>query len=234
MEALALVAAALVAGAVGLVPLIRRGRAGTHRLLDRTARRRIERRVAEISSPPPAIPAPAKATDNPRGPGTGAIQSRRLLWRDTSAVLTVLGAGLIVVLVLTGGQGSTGSVLEATATPQSGQAALPASPRASSTSAATASPILRAVDPTATRAPGPSVAAATEGPSATSDRMGVLTPCRGQPDCYIYEVRRGDNVVSIANWFGIPYATVLALNPQIRDPRYIHAGDRIRLPTPRR
>jgi LysM repeat protein len=61
-----------------------------------------------------------------------------------------------------------------------------------------------------------------------------LKPCPGTKNCWIYTVRSGDNLRSIANYFGHPYQTVLDWNPGIKDPTSIRAGDKVRMPPPTR
>ena len=123
-----------------------------------------------------------------------------------------------------------------------------ASPRAtevalaSPTAAATAEPTSTSTPtPTAAASPSPSPAATpaptpapTPTPTSTSDRYALLEPCPSSPDCYVYEIRAGDNLRSIANYFGVPYDTVLEMNPQIGDPATIQPGDEIHLPPPTR
>ncbi|MBA2380934.1 MAG: LysM peptidoglycan-binding domain-containing protein [Chloroflexi bacterium] len=79
--------------------------------------------------------------------------------------------------------------------------------------------------PTATPAPTPT-------PRPTSDRYALLTKCPSTNDCWIYVIRSGDNLRSIANYFGVSYDRMIAMNPGMRTP--IHAGDRLRIPTPTR
>lgn len=76
--------------------------------------------------------------------------------------------------------------------------------------------------PTPTSSPAPSVTPAptpeptvveTPSPAASSDRYALLTACPDKPDCWIYRIRSGDNLFSIAKYFGVPLATVKALNP---------------------
>lgn len=106
-------------------------------------------------------------------------------------------------------------------------ASLPPSASASATPVASPKPA-----PTPTATPAPATPVPT--PGATSDRYQLLTPCPGTPNCWIYVVRSGDNLRSIANYFGVSYETVLDMNPQIHDPATIRAGDEIRLPPPTR
>jgi hypothetical protein len=79
------------------------------------------------------------------------------------------------------------------------------------------------------RTPAPTVAP-TQAP--TSDRFAVLSRCPATPDCWIYVIRSGDNLFSIAHWFGVDYDRMRAMNPDLRVP--IHAGDQLRIPTPTR
>jgi hypothetical protein len=199
----------------------------------------------------------ATATGVPRSP---AMTPRRRLVRDSSAVLVFFGV-VVVVVGMAGFPFPTGAVLQATSRPEANAVnpgasgvvddAIPtrASPSAAIlTPSSRVTPAARTVEPSPTPArgprpqpsptprptPKPTPAPPTPGPRPTSDRFAVLTRCPDRRDCYIYVVRRGDNLASIANWFGIPFPTVLELNPRLNDPGTVHAGDRIRLPTPRR
>jgi LysM repeat protein len=234
--------------------------------LDRSARRRIARRVADVTGDRARARTAPETTDAVAAvPGSNVRHMadfepppagpRFRLGRDTSAVLMVVGFVLMVFLILDR-PGPAGSVLQATATPQpgavqnapgpsAGQSGAPTTPATSTpTSSSGPGATVRASqapaqlsptpNPSVRPTPEPTTPRPTASPRATSDRFAVLTPCPGTSGCYVYVVRRGDNLVSIANWFGIPLETVLRLNPQISDPTTVVAGDRITLPTPRR
>lgn len=94
--------------------------------------------------------------------------------------------------------------------------------------------------PTTTPAPTPQPTP-TAAPTATdeptprpsSDRYDLLKPCPDKPDCYIYRIRSGDNLFSIAKYFGVPLKTVRALNPWT-ETESLRAGKQLILPPPTR
>ena len=108
-----------------------------------------------------------------------------------------------------------------------------ASPSPSPTTSPTPAPTSTATPtPTATPSPPTATPRPTPKPTATSDRFALLTKCPSTPDCWIYVIRSGDNLQSIANWFGVSYSRMLDMNPGLTIP--IHAGDHLRIPTPTR
>jgi LysM repeat protein len=82
------------------------------------------------------------------------------------------------------------------------------------------------VAPTASPSEAPS-------PNASSDRYALLSPCPDAPHCWIYVTRSGDNLVSIAGYFGVPLAEVYERNPWTETEQLV-AGRELRLPPPTR
>ena len=67
----------------------------------------------------------------------------------------------------------------------------------------------------------------------TSDRYKLLKACPNTADCWIYTVRSGDNLSSIANYFGRSLRTIYALNPKYPGTA-LRVGAQIRMPPPTR
>ena len=73
----------------------------------------------------------------------------------------------------------------------------------------------------------------TPGSIPSASRLALLTPCPDQIGCYVYVIRNGDALWSIANWFGVPLATVKSWNPWVLTAG-VHAGNKLKIPTPTR
>jgi hypothetical protein len=117
-----------------------------------------------------------------------------------------------------------------------------ASPSPSPSAVPTASPT-----PSPTPAPTPTLAptvaptvAPTTAPTPrptkkpTSDRYKLLVACPDRPNCWIYTTRSGDNLYSIAHYFGISQSTIYAWNPRYANGAHLRVGDKIRMPPPTR
>ena len=209
-------------------------------------RRAAERAAAALPGPAPwaaAADADATSDDRPRG----RRPSARAVPLPTAIAGVVLVLALVAAFAFTAARGG----IDLAAAPAGTASPSPTVPAAAVESwaptpgptaatpgpAATSSP---ASSPTASptpvsTAPATAVPSASPSPAATTPadpRYAGLKPCPGRPDCFLYVVRRGDTLSSIAAAFGIPLRTIRALNPEIVNPSVIHVGQRIRIPGP--
>jgi LysM domain len=157
--------------------------------------------------------------------------------------------GLSVALASANPVGSNVAVVAAASfivdPPRSARPSLIESPPATDPPSAAPTPtpsVEPSVEPTATQAPTSSpdptptstpVATEPPTPRPSSNRFEVLTACPSTPDCWVYVVRPGDNLVSIAHYFGVSLDAVYAMNPWTRTTG-LRAGQQLRLPTPTR
>jgi LysM repeat protein len=149
-------------------------------------------------------------------------------------VMTISASAAFVMarggLVLSGDVASP-SPIAAVSTPSPSVVATPAAVASASPSIASPSSFPSA-SPSVT--PAPSVTAQpTPSATPTSDRYKLLKPCPNTPKCWIYTVRHGDNVFSIAHYFGVSTDSIYARNPWLRQTG-LRAGQQLRLPPPTR
>ena len=62
--------------------------------------------------------------------------------------------------------------------------------------------------------------------------MKLLTSCPDKAKCYVYRIRSGDNLYSIANFFGVPFSTIKAWNAWTDNG--LKVGRELRIPPPTR
>jgi hypothetical protein len=171
-------------------------------------------------------------------------------------LVLVLSAGLSLGFVLRrGGFDLSGFAAPSAAAPRSTTAAVAPSSPAEGASPGVTSPspeltLAPSVAPSLVPSPSPSPSAsqapsltpdvtptpATSGtpmpnPTGSASRMKLLTACPGVNNCYIYKIGAYGTLVDIANFFGVSVKSIYAMNPGL-NPRFLHHGDPVRIPTP--
>lgn len=173
----------------------------------------------------------------PRPGSTGVLLSPAIL-----AALVVLATSFALSVGFVVANGGMELAAVATASPQAAVASPEpsASPASPSAPAETAAPTPSSSVEAATAAPSPpptptptSKPSPTPTPRPSSDRYALLEPCPDAPDCWIYTVRQGDNLTSIANYFGVSLDAVYERNPWA-ETEQLRPGQELRLPPPTR
>lgn len=103
----------VVAGSAVVLLILSRIPDASDQTLDRTSRERIDERITELFGPGELRDSPGVEPGRPTF-RLGRADPRLRLWRDTSAILMVVGIAIIVV-VLVNGRPPAGAMLEATA-----------------------------------------------------------------------------------------------------------------------
>jgi hypothetical protein len=165
-------------------------------------------------------------------------RSSRTLTPAVVAALVVLAASFALSVAFVLANGGLDLPAAAQRSPESSAAVVPTSPDTAAPS--TQPSVLASPSPAASAAPAsleptPSASAepATPGPHPSSDRYDLLTPCPSTLDCWVYVVRQGDNLVSIARYFGVPLKVVQERNPWTNTTPLV-AGQKLLLPPPTR
>ncbi|MGZ9276110.1 MAG: LysM peptidoglycan-binding domain-containing protein [Candidatus Limnocylindrales bacterium] len=179
-------------------------------------------------------------------------EAARPVVRPRSSLSPAVIASLLVVIIAfsasvafvvgRGGIALQAVVPDASASPSSVAAASPSiAPTASGSTQPSATPtptVSPTAEPTPTPTPTPKptpspTATATATPRPTSNRYELLTACPNTPRCWIYRVRSGDNLFSIANYFGVSLDSIYDRNPWLRNTG-LRQGQELRLPPPTR
>jgi hypothetical protein len=188
------------------------------------------RGAVDVVGVPYAVALPAVASV-PR-----AVSSIRSLSPATGGSLVLLAAAFVLSVAFVVANGGivlraapslppAGNVLGEAETPVPTAVVTPApTPTPSPIPTPTATPIPTPI-PTPTAAPTPT-------PPPRSARYDLLTQCPDAPNCWIYVVRSGDNLSSIARYFGVPLKTVQNMNPWLKNG--LKVGRELRIPPPTR
>jgi LysM repeat protein len=154
-----------------------------------------------------------------------------------SIAILVVAFSASVLFTLTRGEPDPGTAASpsASATDTTAVASPSPAPTVDPSPASTASPAPRptaspsvAATAAPTDSPPPSVL-----PSPTSDRYLLLTSCPDGSGCWVYVVRAGDNLFSIANYFGVELSVVYDMNPWLTN-QGLRPRQELRLPPPTR